>query len=139
MANHWLLKTEPSTYSFEQLKKDKKTNWNGVRNFRARKNLLAMKKGDLALIYHSNEGKSVVGIAEIASLPYPDPDPKRKGDWVQVDVKYQKPLKTPVTLKEIKARKSFEDFLLVRVSRLSVMPVSLAHFKAILKMGGLTP
>src|SRR5687768_6374766 len=99
--SYWLMKTEPETYSFAQLLQDKKTNWNGVRNFQARKYLNALKEGDLVLIYHSGDERSVVGIAQIIREAYPDPDPKKKGDWVQVDLKPVQGLKVPVSLSQI--------------------------------------
>src|SRR5277367_3917557 len=100
--SYWLLKTEPGTYSFSQLLKDGKTNWNGVRNFQARNNLKAIKKGDIVLIYHSGDDKSVVGIAKVVREAYPDPDPSKKGDWVQVDLEPVEKLGKPVALAELK-------------------------------------
>lgn len=135
MAQHWLLKTEPETYSFAQLLKDKKTNWNDVRNFQARNYLRQIKKGDLALIYHSGDDKAVVGVAEIVKEAYPDIDPEG-GDWVQVDLKPVEALKTPVKLSQIKATKTLQEMPLIRQSRLSVMPITEAHYKTILKLGG---
>jgi predicted RNA-binding protein with PUA-like domain len=135
--NYWLLKSEPFVYSYDQLVKDKKTNWAGVRNFQARNFLKAAKKGDLAFIYHSNEGKAVVGIAKVVKEAYPDPDPEQKGDWVQIDISPVEKLKTPVTLEEIKATAKLKDMLLVKQSRLSVSPVSKIHFDLICRMGGL--
>jgi predicted RNA-binding protein with PUA-like domain len=133
--NHWLMKSEPSSYSWEQLVKDGRTNWNGVRNAQASNNLKAMKKGDRAFFYHSNEGLAIVGIAEIVREFYPDPSDKT-GRFGMVDVAPVMPLKTPVTLAAIKADPKFQDFALVRLSRLSVMPVSAAHWKEICAMGG---
>ena len=130
----WLLKTEPSTYSFSQLIKDGKTHWNGVRNFQACNFIKQMKPGDLALIYHSGGDKAVVGVAEICSKPYKDEDPEG-GDWFQVDLTPITALEKPVELKQIKALKSLSELLLVKQSRLSVMPVSKAHFELIRKMG----
>src|SRR5277367_2713856 len=101
--NHWLMKTEPGTFSWDDLVKDKKTTWDGVRNFQARSNLKAMKKGDLAFIYHSGEDKAIVGIAKIISEPYPDPKDK---DWVVIDIAAEKKLKNPVTLANVKGIKS---------------------------------
>lgn len=134
MASYWLLKTEPETYSFSQLLKDKRTNWNGVRNFQARNFLKAITKDDLALIYHSGDDKAVVGVAKVLREAYPDPDPETPGDWVQVDLAPIERLDAPVELKTIKATKSLGDLLLVRQSRLSVMPVSPADYRAILKL-----
>ncbi|MBU6374868.1 MAG: EVE domain-containing protein [Bdellovibrionales bacterium] len=133
---HWLLKTEPSVYSIDQLKKDKKTNWNNIRNFQARNYLRQMKKGDLALIYHSNEDRAVVGLAEIIREAYPDIDPEG-GDWVQVDLRYQKSFANPVPLSEIKAHPKLQNLALIKQSRLSTMPVSKPHFDLLCRLGGL--
>jgi predicted RNA-binding protein with PUA-like domain len=132
---NWLMKSEPSAYSWEQLNKDGKTNWSGVRNFQAAANLKAMKKGDHAFFYHSNEGLAVVGICEIVKEAYPDPSDKT-GKFVQVDVKPVAPMKQPVTMSEIKATPSLSDMVLVKNSRLSVQPVTAAQWKAVCKMGG---
>ena len=132
---YWLMKSEPSAYSWQQLQKDKRTNWSGVRNFQARNNLQAMKKGDQAFFYHSNEGKEIVGIVEIVKEAYPDPGDKT-GKFVMVDVKPVKALKTPVTLVALKADKRFADLALLRASRLSVGPVSDEHWQEICKLGG---
>ena len=134
--NYWLYKTEPETYSFDDLLRDKKTNWNGVRNFQARNNLKAARKGDQVLIYHSGDDKSVVGVAEVSTDPYPDPDPTKSGDWVQVDLKPIRKLNRPVTLSEIKADKSLKDLLLIRQSRLSVMPIKAQEFKTLSQYSG---
>ena len=132
---YWLLKSEPSTYSWENLQKDKRTNWSGVRNFQARNNLQAMKKGEQAFFYHSGDGKEIVGMVEIVKEAYPDPDDE-SGKFVMVDVKPVKALKTPVTLTALKADKRFADLPLIRASRLSVSPVGDAHWKEICKLGG---
>ena len=132
---YWLIKSEPSAYSWDQLVKDKKTSWTGVRNFQAQINLKEMKVGDRAFFYHSNEGKEIVGIAEVVKTAYPDPTDK-DGKSVTVDVKAVEPVKHPVTLAAIKADATFKDFKLVRQSRLSVVPVSDAHWKLIMKMSG---
>jgi predicted RNA-binding protein with PUA-like domain len=132
---YWLMKSEPSAYSWEQLLKDGKTNWSGVRNFQAAANLKAMKKGDHAFFYHSNEGLAVVGICEIVKEAYPDPGDKT-GKFVQVDVKPVAPMKQPVTMAEIKATPALSDMVLVKNSRLSVQPVTAAQWKAVCKMGG---
>lgn len=123
--NYWLLKTEPSTFSWDDLVKDKKAVWDGVRNFQARNNLKAMKKGDHAFIYHSMDDKAVIGIAEITREHYPDPKDK---DWVVVDIKPVKKLKSPVELSTIKNDKRFTNMVLVRNSRLSVQPVKSEEF-----------
>lgn len=132
---YWLMKSEPSAYSWDQLVKDKRTHWNGVRNALASSNLKAMKKGDRAFFYHSNEGLAVVGIMEIVKEFYPDPD-DATGKFGMVDVKPVMPMKRPVTLKEIKAELRLKDLPLVRMSRLSVSPVDPASWKLICKMGG---
>ena len=132
---HWLLKSEPSSYSWDQLVKDKHTAWTGVRNFQAAANLKAMKAGDRCFFYHSGEGKEIVGIAEVVKAAYPDPTDK-EGKAVAVDVKAVEPVKQPVTLAAIKADAKFKEFKLVRQSRLSVVPVSDDHWKLIVKMSG---
>jgi predicted RNA-binding protein with PUA-like domain len=130
---HWLIKSEPSAYSWEQLVKDKKTSWTGVRNAQASSNLKAMKVGDRCFFYHSNEGKEIVGIAEVVKGAYPDPTDK-EGKSVTVDVKAVDPVKQHVTLAAIKAEPKLKDFGLVRQSRLSVVPVSDEQWKLIMKM-----
>jgi predicted RNA-binding protein with PUA-like domain len=130
---HWLLKSEPSSYSWEQLVKEKHTAWTGVRNPQASANLRAMKPGDRCFFYHSGEGKEIVGVAEVIKASYPDPTDKA-GKAVAVDVKAIEPVKQPVTLAAIKADAKFKDFKLVRQSRLSVVPVSDEHWKLITKM-----
>jgi len=132
---YWLTKSEPSAYSWEQLVKDGKTNWSGVRNFQAAANLKAMKKGDQVFFYHSNEGLAVVGICEVVKEAYPDPSDKT-GKFVQVDMKPVAPFKQPVTMAEIKATPGLSDMVLVKNSRLSVQPVTAAQWKAVCKMGG---
>lgn len=130
---YWLLKSDPDTYSFDDLKRDKKTVWDGVSNSLALRHIRSMKKGDNAFVYHSGEEKSIVGIADIASDPYPDPkqkDPK----LVVMEIRYVEHLDRPVPLAAVKARKEFADFALVRMSRLSVMPVTPAQWKALLAM-----
>ncbi len=129
----WLLKTEPSTYSFADLQRDKKATWDGVSNSLALKHIRSMKKGDLAFIYHSGDEKSIVGIAEIVSNPYPDPK-QHDEKLVVVDLKPKEALKKPVPLAAVKASEEFAAFELVRMSRLSVMPVSTAHWKTLLAM-----
>jgi predicted RNA-binding protein with PUA-like domain len=131
--NHWLVKSEPSTYSWEQFEKDKKTMWDGVRNFAARLHLRAMKKGDLVLWYHSNEGKDIVGIAKVVKEHYPDPTAK-DGDWSVVDLAPVKKLKKSVTLEQIKADKRLQNMALVKIGRLSVSPVSDTEYNVILDL-----
>jgi predicted RNA-binding protein with PUA-like domain len=132
---YWLMKSEPSSYGWDDLVKEKKTAWSGVRNYEARNNMQAMKKGDHSFFYHSNEGKEIVGIMEVVREAYPDPKDET-GKFVMVDVKPLKPLKTPVALTTLKADKHFADLALIRKSRISVVPVSAAHFQAICKLGG---
>src|SRR5580698_9008674 len=134
--NYWLVKSEPFKYSWDQLVKDKKTVWDGVRNYAARNNLREMKKGDHVLFYHSNEGLAIVGIAEVAKEAYQDPttdDP----NWVVVELKPYKAIPNPVTLADLKADKAFAEMQLVRLGRLSVSAVTDTEYKKILKMGGL--
>ena len=130
---HWLLKSEPSTYSWDQLVKDKKTSWTGVRNPTAQINLKTMKAGDRCFFYHSGEGKEIVGVAEVVKTAYPDPTDKA-GKAVTVDVAPVEPVKHPVTLATLKADPTFKEFKLVRQSRLSVVPVSDEHWKLLTKM-----
>ena len=131
--NYWLLKTEPTTYSFSQLLKDGKTNWNGVRNFQARNYLRTLEKGDLCLVYHSGDIRAAVGIARVARGGYPDPDPKKPGDWVQVDLEPVQAL-PPVTLSTMKATAVLKTMPLIKHTRLSVMPITAIHYKMILKL-----
>ncbi len=132
---HWLIKSEPSAYSWDMFVKDKKTSWTGVRNAQAAINLKAMKAGDLCFFYHSNDGKEIVGIAKVTKTAYLDPTDKA-GKAVAVDVAPVEPVKQPVTLAAIKADPKFKELGLVRQSRLSVSPVSDEHWKLILKMAG---
>ena len=123
MANRWLFKTEPSVYSFQQLQKDKKTMWDGVKNNLALKNLKDIKKGDEILIYHTGDEKAAVGIARALGSAYPDPGQKNPRMLV-VDIEAVNTLPRPVTLAEVKANKKLANFDLVRLSRLSIMKVS---------------
>lgn len=134
--NYWLVKSEPFKYSWEQFVKDKKTHWDGVRNYAARNNLKAMAKGDLVLFYHSNEGLAIVGIAEVVKTAYQDPTTEDP-NWVVVDLKPVKAIPNPVTLADIKATAALKDMDLVRLSRLSVGTVKPDEYKLIMKMGGL--
>jgi predicted RNA-binding protein with PUA-like domain len=136
LMNYWLVKSEPLTYSWEQFAKDKKTTWDGVRNYAARKNLKAMKKGDHVLFYHSNEGLDVVGIAEVAKEAYQDPTTDDAA-WVVVDLKPVKKLPQSVPLAAMKQEKTLAGMALLKIGRLSVSPVSDVEYKKILKMGGL--
>lgn len=132
---HWLAKSEPSTYSFQQLVRDKRTTWDGVRSFEARNNLRAMKKGDLVLFYHSGEGKEIVGLAKVVREAYADASAE-DGDWSAVDLAAVKALAEPVSLAAIKADEKLASMALVRRSRLSVVPVTPAEFERVLKLGG---
>jgi len=118
----WLLKTEPSTYSFDQLVQDKKTTWDGVANATALQNIRAMKKGDVVLVYHTGNEKAAVGVAEVASDPYPDPT-KKDEKLVVVDLKPRRKLAKPVTLAQIKGDPAFAGWDLLRIGRLSVVAV----------------
>jgi len=135
---HWLVKSEPFKYSWDDLVKDGSTYWDGVRNYQARNNLREMKVGDHVLYYHSNEGKEVVGVAEVTRSAYQDPttDDDR---WVVVDVAPLKPLSVPVTLAQIKADPKLSQIPLVTHSRLSVMPLEKSAFEWIVKLGKVAP
>lgn len=134
--NYWLIKSEPFKYSWDQFLKDKKTFWDGVRNYAARNNLSAMKKGDQVLFYHSNEGLCVVGIAKVVKEAYQDPTTKEEA-WVAVDFSPYKTLKKPVTLEQIKNDEQLKGMELVRLQRLSVSKVKPEEFDRICMMGGL--
>jgi predicted RNA-binding protein with PUA-like domain len=133
--NHWLVKSEPFKYSWDQFLKDKRTFWDGVRNYQARNNLLAMRKGDQVLFYHSNEGLAVVGVARVVREAYQDPTTEDER-WVAVDIEPVETLKTPVTLEEIKQEKRLQNIALVRQGRLSVMPLTKEEFTVIVNKGG---
>jgi len=135
MAQYWLLKSEPDTYSFDDLLKDGKTSWDGVRNYQARNFISEMAPGDLALFYHSVSEKSVVGIMKVATKAYPDIDPNRNGSWVKIDVTPVEKLRSPVNLKSIKADPKLQEIALIRHSRLSVMPLKKIEFDRIISMG----
>jgi len=130
----WLVKSEPFKYSWDDLVRDGSTYWDGVRNAAARNNLASMRKGDLVLYYHSNEGKEVVGVARVKREAYPDPttDDER---WVVVDLEPLQPLTRPVSLSDVKAEPGLREIALVRQSRLSVMPIEKKAFDRILAMG----
>lgn len=132
--NFWLVKQEPTKYSWNQLVKDKETYWDGVRNFQARNNLKKMKKNDLVLFYHSVEGKEVVGITKVSKEYYSDPT-TNDSRWVVVNLKAFKPIAAPVTLEAIKAHPKLSNTSLVKQSRLSVMPLTKTEFNIILKIG----
>jgi predicted RNA-binding protein with PUA-like domain len=132
---YWLLKSEPSSYSWDRLVADGRTHWDGVRNHQAANNLKAMKPGDRAFFYHSGEGPAIVGVAEIVSEAYPDPGDEA-GRFVMVDVQPVMPVRTPVTLAQIKAEPKLAGFALVRQSRLSVVPVAADEWRLLCKMAG---
>lgn len=129
---YWLLKTDPETYSWDTLVKDKETAWTGVRNFQARNNLRLMKPGDLAFIYHSQDDKDIVGVAEITAAAKPDPTAE-EGDWVSVRIKALKPCGRSLSLEEIRNTPGLTTMPLITHSRLSVQPVTEAQWQAILK------
>jgi predicted RNA-binding protein with PUA-like domain len=135
---YWLVKSEPDAWSWDQQVKSGKKGeaWTGVRNHTAKQNLQKMKKGDLAFFYHSNVGKEIVGIVEVVREAYPDPTAKAGDPWVVVDLAAREPMKTPVTLEAIKQDPKLKDMALVKLSRLSVQPVTAAEWKAVCKMGG---
>ena len=137
MPAHWLMKSEPFKYSWDDPVRDGRTFWDGVRNYEARNNLAAMRKGDLALYYHSNEGKEVVGVVEVVKESYPDPttDDER---WVVVEIEPRVAFREPVTLGTIKADPKLSEIQLIRRGRLSVVPLTAAEFKHILALGKTT-
>jgi predicted RNA-binding protein with PUA-like domain len=129
--NYWLVKSEPSVYAWDKLVKDKKTVWDGVRNYAARLHLRAMKKNDQVFFYHSNEGLCIVGIAKVVKEGYPDPSDK---EWTVVDLAPLETLKKPVSLAEMKAEKKLKDMPLIRIGRLSVMPIKKEEYDLIMRM-----
>jgi predicted RNA-binding protein with PUA-like domain len=135
---YWLVKSEPDSWSWDQQVKAgaKGTEWTGVRNHTAKLNLMKMKKGDRAFFYHSNEGKNIVGIVEIAREHHPDPTAKAGEPWVVVDVKALEPVPKPVSLEDIKKEPKLKDMALIKLSRLSVQPVTADEWKLVCKMGG---
>lgn len=132
--NYWLVKSEPGAYSWQQFEKDKRTLWDGVRNYQARNNMKAMKEGDLVLFYHSVSEKQVMGIAKVVAEHYPDPT-TNDDRWVVVDLVPEKAFKRPVTLAEVKADPRLENIALVKQARLSVMPLKAEEFDAIVELG----
>ena len=138
MENFWLVKQEPSDYSWSDFVRDGSTSWTGVRNFAARNNLRRMGKGDRVLFYHSGEDKAVVGIAKVTRIAYRDTTAK-EGDWSAVDLAPVKRLRKAVTLAEIKAKPQLKNIALVRQSRLSVMPLTRQQFERVLKLSGIVP
>ena len=135
MKKFWLVKQEPSAYSWANFVADGKTRWTGVRNYTARNNLRAMQKGDEVLFYHSVTDKAVIGIAEVTRTAYPDPT-AAEGDWSAVELKAKKALRRPVSLDEIKASARLKNMVLLRLSRLSVQPVTEAEFQEIMRLAG---
>lgn len=131
--NYWLVKQEPESYSFETFQKEKKTDWTGVRNFTARNNLKAMKAGDKVFYYHSGDERAVVGLAKVTKTAFPDPTAD-EGSWVAVELEAGKAVKNPVTLAAIKANKKLADMKLVKLSRLSVSPVTKDEWDEIMEM-----
>jgi predicted RNA-binding protein with PUA-like domain len=136
--SYWLIKSEPEVYSWEQLVKDKKTRWDGIRNYAARLHLRAMKKGDQIFFYHSNKGTDIVGIAAVSKEAYPDPT-SPEPTWSAIDVIPVKEFAKPVSLEEIKKVKKLAGMALVRIGRLSVQPVTAEEWNIIMKMGGMEP
>ncbi len=134
MKSFWLVKQEPSSYSWSDFVAEGETSWTGVRNFTARNNLRKMRKADTVLFYHSGDEKAVIGIAKVTRTTYPDPTAK-EGDWSTVDLAAVKPLARPVTLREIKGNSRLKGIPLVRQSRLSVMPLAEPAFREIVNMG----
>ena len=132
---HWLVKSEPGTYGWDDLLKEKRTQWTGVRNFTARNHLAAMKKGDLVLFYHSGAGKEIVGVAKVTAEAAPDPTAQAEEGWVAVELAPVKALAAPVTLAVVKATPALRDLPLVKLSRLSVMPIPKPAFEKLLAMG----
>ena len=132
---YWLVKQEPTDYGWKDFVKEGRTAWTGVRNFQARNNLRAMKKGDAVLFYHSGDEKAVVGLAKVRKEAYADPTAD-EGDWSAVDLGADKPLKQPVSLQQVKRNASLKNMVLVKNSRLSVMPVTKQEFETILKLAG---
>jgi predicted RNA-binding protein with PUA-like domain len=135
MTQYWILKSEPSAFSYQDLERDGKTVWDGVRNYQARNNLKLMALDDAVLIYHSVTEKAMVGVAKVSKTHYPDPTDNPKGDWVVVEIKPVSPLKRSISLAEIKADPRLADLPLIRQSRLSVIPISKDHFEYLLSLG----
>lgn len=129
--NYWLVKTEPETYSWSDFVKDKKTTWDGVRNFQARSHIKAMQKGDIVFFYHTGDEKSIIGTAKVLKEHYPEPKDK---DWMAIDLAPDKKLKKPISLSQIKADKRLGNMVLVRASRLSVQPVKPEEFEIIMSL-----
>jgi predicted RNA-binding protein with PUA-like domain len=126
--NYWLVKQEPEAYSFDDLMKDGKTDWTGVRNFQARNNLRAMSVGDLVIYYHTGKEKSIVGVAKVSRAAFPDPTDEK---WIAVEISPVEKLARAVSLEQVKAEKSLENIALIKQSRLSVMPLTEAEFEVV--------
>jgi predicted RNA-binding protein with PUA-like domain len=135
MSQYWLVKQEPTAYSWDQFVVDGKTDWTGVRNFQARNNLRSMKSGDQVLFYHSVNGKAVVGVAVVSREAFPDPT-ATSGDWSAVEIKPVRPVNPPVTLEQIKSDPALAQIPLLRQSRLSVMAISAQEFDGVLRLAG---
>lgn len=133
---YWLVKSEPFKYSWDKFNEDKQTMWDGVRNYAARNNLKAMKKGDEVFWYHSNEGLEIVGIAKVVKEAYQDPTTD-DANWVVVDLKPYKKIKKPVSLETVKSDKRLANMALVRLGRLSVQPVTDEEYKIVMELGGM--
>jgi predicted RNA-binding protein with PUA-like domain len=131
---HWLIKSDPETYSWEDLKKEGETSWDGIRNYAARLHLMGMRKGDKVLVYHSGGESEIKGLATVTKEFYQDPTTKEDA-WVSVGIKAGKAFKNPVSLAEIKKTKKLQNMLLIKISRLSVMPVTDEEYESILEMG----
>jgi predicted RNA-binding protein with PUA-like domain len=135
MSQYWLVKQEPTAYSWDQFVVDGKTDWTGVRNFQARNNLRSMKAGDQVFFYHSVNGKAVVGVAVVSREAFPDPT-ATSGDWSAVEIKPVRPVNPPVTLEQIKSDPALAQIPLLRQSRLSVMAISTQEFEGVLRLAG---
>jgi predicted RNA-binding protein with PUA-like domain len=133
---YWLIKSDPETYGWNDMQRDKKTSWDGIRNYAARIHLRSMQKGDRCLFYHSVKKPEVVGIVEVTKTAYPDPT-ATDGDWSSVEVKVIQAFKRSVTLQQIKDNPDLSDMVLLRISRLSTQPVTESEYQTIVKMGGL--
>ena len=129
--NYWLVKTEPDSYSWDDLARDKKTVWDGVRNFQARSHMKKMEKNDVVFVYHTGDEKAIAGLAKVSKAASPDP---KEPDWVVVELAAQKPLKKQISLAQIKSDKRLSDMVLVRASRLSVQPVKPAEYELIIEL-----
>ncbi len=136
--SYWLLKSEPFKYSFDQLMRDKRTHWDGVRNYQAANNLRAMIKGDRAFFYHSNEGKEIVGIVKIVKTAYPDPS-DASGKFVMVDIAFDREMKNPVNLAAMKSDIALKNMALIKQTRLSVVPIQDQEWNRICQLGGVLP